>query len=295
MKIAKRIFLFFAVNILIITTITIVTSALGLQPYLQKNGINYSSLIVFCLIWGFGGAFISLALSKVMAKWMMGLKIIDPSTPDHQLRRIVKAVHDYSQKAGIRKMPEVAYYESDELNAFATGPTKNNSLVAVSTGLLSKMSEDEVDGVLAHEVAHIANGDMVTMTLVQGIVNAFVMFLARVIGFFASQFVEDDKKSMTQFGVTLITELLLGFLGLILVSFVSRRREYRADLGGANLASRQKMIGALERLKVNYDIPIADHQPALASLKISGKPKSFLQLFSTHPDLDDRIRALRNH
>lgn len=292
MKFAKRIFLFVATNILIITTISVVMSLLGVQPYLTAKGINYQSLLIYCTIWGFGGAFISLALSRIMAKWMMGVKIIDPETNDRAQRNLVMKVHDFARKAGIEKMPEVGYYEADELNAFATGPTRNRSLVAVSTGLLHNMNENELDGVLAHEVAHIANGDMVTMTLVQGVVNAFVMFLARVIGFFASQFVGEDKRNIVQFGVVIVTEIALGILGMIVVSFFSRAREYRADSGGAALSSRHNMVAALKRLKLNQQIPQAEDQPALASLKISGKAGGFLKLFSTHPDLDDRIRKL---
>lgn len=294
MKIAKRVFLFVAVNILIIGTISITMSILGVQPYLNEKGINYQSLLIFCALWGFGGAFISLALSKVMAKWMMGVKIIADDTRDPELRNLVQKVHAFSRRAGLQKMPEVGYYESADLNAFATGPTKNHSLVAVSTGLLYNMNEQELDGVLAHEVAHIANGDMVTMTLVQGVVNAFVMFLARVIGFFASQFVAEDKRGLVQFGIVIVAEILLGILGMTVVAFFSRIREFRADSGGAKLSSPQNMIAALERLKLNYKIETTEDQPALASLKISGKPGGFLKLFSTHPDLDDRINALRS-
>lgn len=297
MKIAKRVFLFVSVNILVIATLSMVMSVLGVQPYLDAKGINYQSLMIFCLIWGFGGAFISLALSRVMAKWMMGVKLVDPQTSNPELRNLVYKIHGFARKAGIEKMPEVGYYEAEDLNAFATGPTKNRSLVAVSTGLLNSMNEKELDGVLAHEVAHIANGDMVTMTLVQGIVNAFVMFLARVIGFFASQFVDEEKRPMVQFGIVIALEIVLGILGMIVVSAFSRRREYRADSGGAALSSRDSMISALERLKVNVGIPQADDQPAIASLKISGKTGGLLKLFSTHPDLDDRIAKLQavNH
>lgn len=293
MKIAKRVFLFVATNILIIATISIVMSLLGVQPYLDAKGINYQWLMVFCVLWGFGGAFISLLLSKIMAKWMMGVKIIEPDTKDPKLRGLMLKVHGFARKAGIEKMPEVGYYEADDLNAFATGPTKNRSLVAVSTGLLHNMNESELDGVLAHEVAHIANGDMVTMTLVQGVVNAFVMFLARVIGFFASQFVSEDKRHIVQFGVIIACEIALGILGMIVVSAFSRRREYSADLGGASLSTKNDMIAALERLKVNTQRPANEDQPAIASLKISGKPGGFLKIFSTHPDLDDRVRALK--
>ena len=293
MKIAKRIFLFVMTNILIIATLSIMMSLLGVQPYLNAKGIDYRSLLIFCLIWGFGGAFISLTLSRIMAKWMMGVKVIDPQTPDHELQNLLRRVHDFSRKAGIEKMPEVGCYEADDLNAFATGPTKNRALVAVSSGLLRNMSPSELDGVLAHEVAHIANGDMVTMTLVQGVVNTFVMFLARVVGFFASQFVSEDKRNIVQFGVAIALEILLGILGMIVVAFFSRRREYRADKGGAMLSTSENMISALERLKINSQLPQADDQPAIASLKISGKADGFLKLFSTHPNLDDRIQSLK--
>lgn len=293
MRIAKRIFLFVATNILIIATLSIVMSIFGVQPYLDAKGINYQSLLIFCVLWGFGGAFISLALSRVMAKWMMGVKIIDPNTTDYEMRSLVHRVHGFAGRAGLEKMPEVGYYEADDLNAFATGPTRNRALVAVSTGLLRNMNEKELDGVLAHEVAHIANGDMVTMTLVQGVVNAFVMFLARVIGFFASQFVAEDKRNIVQFGLVFVLEIALGILGMIVVAFFSRLREYRADSGGAKLSTRESMIAALERLKVNSQLPQTEEQPAIASLKISGKAGGFLKLFSTHPDLDRRIAALR--
>jgi heat shock protein HtpX len=293
MKMGKRVLLFIATNIVIIGTLSVVMSILGVQPYLDAQGINYQSLMVFCVIWGFGGAFISLAMSRMMAKWMMGVKVIDPGTADHELRNLVSKIHEFSRKAGIEKMPEVGYYESEDLNAFATGPTKNRSLVAVSTGLLRNMNEKELDGVLAHEVAHIANGDMVTMTLVQGVVNAFVMFLARVIGFFASQFVSEDKRNIVQFGVVIAMEICLGILGMIIVSAFSRKREFRADAGGASLSNTSNMISALEKLKLNLQLPQANDQPAVASLKISGKAGGMLRLFSTHPDLDDRIQALR--
>lgn len=294
MKIARRVLLFVATNILIIATISIVMSVLGIQPYLDAKGINYPSLLIFCALWGFGGAFISLALSRVMAKWMMGVKVIDSSTRDPKLQSLVGKVHDFSRRAGLKVMPEVGIYESDELNAFATGPTKNRSLVAVSTGLLERMNSDEVDGVLAHEVAHIANGDMVTMTLVQGVVNAFVMFLARIAGFFASQLAPEEKRPLVQFGVVIALEIVLGILGMVVVAFYSRQREYRADFGGAELSGRERMIAALRRLKENSQISQVEEQPALAALKIDGKPSRFTRLFATHPDLDDRIERLKS-
>ncbi len=293
MKITKRIFLFVAVNILIITTLSIVMSVFNVQPYLDAKGINYQSLMIFCAIWGFGGAFISLAISRMMAKWMMGVKVIDANERDPELRDLVQRVHDFARKANLKTMPEVGIYDSPELNAFATGPSKRRSLVAVSTGLLHNMDRGEVDGVLAHEVAHIANGDMVTMTLVQGVVNAFVMFLARVAGFFASQAVAEEKRPMVQFAVVIALEILLGILGMVVVAFFSRAREYRADAGGAHLSGRDNMVAALERLKANYQLPPMEEQPALATLKISGKAGGLMKLFSTHPDLDDRIMRLR--
>lgn len=294
MKFGKRIFLFFAVNILIVATLSIVTSLFGIQPYLNEKGINYESLIVFALIWGFGGAFISLALSKVMAKWMMGVQIIPTNTTNMTHLKLIDKVHRFSRNAGIQKMPEVGIYESPDLNAFATGPSKNNSLVAVSTGLLENMNEAELDGVLAHEVAHVANGDMVTMTLVQGVVNAFVIFVSRIIAHFASQFVDEEKQNAVRFGVTLVSEILLGILGMLVVSAFSRKREFRADAGGASLAGKNQMIAALQKLQTHYHTDSAqDDQPAIASLKISGKSNGFLRLFSTHPDLEDRILKLK--
>jgi len=292
MRIAKRVLLFVSVNILIITTISIAMSVLGIQPYLDAKGINYQSLLIFCALWGFGGAFLSLALSRLMAKWMMGVRIVDATTRDPVLQGLVSRVHAFSRLAGLKVMPQVGTYESDELNAFATGPTKNRSLVAVSTGLLERMDSNEVDGVLAHEVAHIANGDMVTMTLVQGVVNAFVMFLARIAGFFASQLAPEEKRPLIQFGVVIALEIVLGILGMVVVAYYSRKREYRADRGGAALATRENMIAALRRLKENQVLPQVEGQPMLATLKIDGKAARFAKLFSTHPDLDDRIQAL---
>lgn len=293
MKLGKRIVLFVGVNILIIGTLSIVMSLLGVQPYLTERGINYSSLMVFCALWGFGGAFVSLALSRVIAKWMMGVKIVDIETQDPELRSLVRRVHNFASQARIKTMPEVGIYESEEINAFATGPTRNRSLVAVSTGLLRGMKQNEIDAVLAHEIAHISNGDMVTMTLVQGVVNVFVMFLARVVAFLVSQFVEEERRGMLQFGVIIALEILLGMLGMIVVAAYSRRREYRADEGGASMVGQSNMIAALEKLKSNMRLQKVAEQPALSTLKISGKTKGFMSLFSTHPDLDLRIANLR--
>lgn len=305
MKIAKRIFLFVAVNALVLVTISIVTSLLGLQPYLNQQGINYQSLMVFCLLWGFGGAFISLALSRIMAKWMMGVRVIDPNTSDSELRSLVERVHELARTAGLGKMPEVGIYDSPEVNAFATGPTRNRSLVAVSTGLLRSMNSAQVEGVLAHEIAHVANGDMVTMTLIQGIVNAFVMFFARIIAFALTQAVRDDgARRMVQMIAVIVLEIALSFLGMIVVAYFSRWREFRADSGGAQLAGKERMIAALQGLQRVYAPSMAaaaatgansgTNQAAYDTLKISGKSSGLMQLFATHPSLDKRIARLQS-
>ena len=286
----KRIFLFVLTNILIIVTISIVTNLLGLQPYLRSGGIDLISLAVFCLIWGMGGAFISLLLSKFMAKMMMGVEIIEPNDP--QFGWLVRKVHNIARKAGISTMPEVGIYDSPELNAFATGPTKNNALVAVSTGLLQNMDEDALEGVLGHEVAHIANGDMVTMTLLQGIINAFVMFFARVIAFVVSTAIKDDDvRYFVQFALIIVLEIALSFLAMFVIAWFSRYREYRADEGGARLTSRTSMINALKTLKNYYEIE-DPRGKELAAFKISNK-SGLLALLSTHPPLEERIARLQ--
>jgi heat shock protein HtpX len=295
MQMAKRVGLFIVTNILIISTLTIVMNVLGLEPYLTERGLNYGSLLVFCAVWGFGGAFISLALSRKMAKWMMGVQVIDPKSTNAENRALVERVHALARKAKLKAMPEVGIYDSPEVNAFATGPSQSRSLVAVSTGLMERMDDVEIEGVLAHEIAHIANGDMVTMTLVQGVVNAFVMFIARIAAHFVASFVDDEKKPWVQFGATLVFEVILGFLGLIVASSFSRAREYRADIGAARLSGSDKIISALVRLKQISERPdfAIDDQPALATLKISGKQPGFARWFSTHPPLEDRILRLQ--
>lgn len=275
-------------------TISLVTNLLGLKPYLHKQGIDYTQLMLFCLVWGFGGAFISLLLSKTMAKWMMGVKIIDPQTHNQTENHLLQTVHRLATQAGISRMPEVGIYDSPEVNAFATGPTKNRALVAVSSGLLQRMSPAQVEGVLGHEVAHVANGDMVTMTLVQGIINAFVMFFARIIAYAASQFVREDSRRMVQMLVTIVLEIAFSILGAMVVATFSRWREFRADAGGANLAGRGKMIEALKGLQRTLEIAQVDDNQAVAAFKISGKKNKFLQLLSTHPPLEERIRRLEN-
>lgn len=297
----KRIGLFLMVNILVVATISIVLNVLGVKPYLTAKGIDYSALMVFCLIWGFGGAFISLGLSRIMAKWMMGVKVIPADTRDAQLHELVQTVHELSRAAGLPKMPEVGIYESPEINAFATGPSKSRSLVAVSSGLLQRMSQNEVRGVLAHEVAHVANGDMVTMTLIQGIVNAFVMFLARAIAFALTMARGNDEEESSQAGppmayylTSFVLEVVFMILGSMVVAWFSRYREFRADAGGAKLAGKDSMIQALQRLQQNFDEIDPTAQPAVQAMKISARPGGWMKLFSSHPPLELRIERLRN-
>lgn len=292
MKMAKRIGLFVGVNLAIVLTITTVTSLLGIQPYLSNRGIDLQALALFCLLWGFGGAFISLAISRITATWMMGVKVIDPMTRDASERWLVDRVHALAKGAKLPAMPQVGIYDSDEVNAFATGPTKSRALVAVSTGLLSLMNRDEAEGVLGHEVAHIANGDMVTMTLVQGVVNAFVMFFARIIAWSVSQFVDEEKRHWVHFAAVFVLEMVFSILGMFVVAAFSRAREYRADAGGATLAGRANMIAGLKKLKRTVELT-DDAQPSLATMKISsGKSGGLMAWLSTHPDLDERIRRL---
>lgn len=290
----KRFFLFALTNILVMVTISIVMRVLGIGNYLTAAGIDYSALMVFCLLWGFVGSGVSLLLSKFMAKRMTGLEIVDGRG---QYADLVNRVHGFARAAGLTTMPEVGVYQSPEVNAFATGPSRNNSLVAVSTGLLSKMTSEEVDGVLAHEVAHIANGDMVTMALVQGVVNAFVMFFARVAAFAIQNAMQGDRdddrpasSGMAYHLTVMVLEVLFSFLGMFVVAYFSRLREFRADKGGAQFAGKQKMVGALRRLKTQIDF-VDDSQDALKTMKISSK-KGLANFLSTHPSLDDRIAAL---
>ncbi|MBF0491514.1 MAG: protease HtpX [Deltaproteobacteria bacterium] len=292
----KRIFLFAVVNILVVLTLSTLLSVLGVHPYLSKHyGIDYQSLAIFCLVWGMGGALISLALSRVMAKWIMGVQVIDPSQATGEWASLVQRVHRLAQAAGFSTMPQVGVYQSEELNAFATGPTRSRALVAVSTGLLRRMEDSEVDGVLGHEITHIANGDMVTMTLLQGILNAFVMFLARVIAFAVSQNVKEESRYWVRFLVTFVLEMTLSLFGFLVLAAFSRWREYRADKGGATLAGRQNMISALQALQRYVEIRESNESPAIANFKISGKTTSFLSLLATHPPLEQRIERLRQY
>ncbi|MGR3973095.1 MAG: protease HtpX [Candidatus Rhabdochlamydia sp.] len=303
MAFLKRIILFFAVNTLVVISISIILNLLQVKPYLQQHGIDYKNLMIFCAIWGGAGAFISLSLSRIMAKWMMGVKVIDQMTSDPQLQRVLQTVEKLSRSAYLSSTPEVGVYESLEVNAFATGPSRKRSLVAVSRGLLNQMSQKELEGVLGHEIAHIVNGDMVTMTLVQGVINAFVMFFARILAFALSGMLSQNNKQkssrtspyMYSFFV-MIFELIFMFLGMLVIAAYSRFREFRADQGGALIAGKEQMIAALTALKrVIYRADPKAEKPAFEAMKIASyKPSQLQKLFSTHPSLDDRIERL-NH
>ena len=290
--IAKRVFLFTIVNILILTTLNIVFT-LGLSFFgIQLGEMQY--LIGLYAMFGMGGAFISLGLSRIMAKMMMKVQVIDPQRASGRERELVDMVHDFARRAKLPKMPEVGIYPSPEINAFATGPTKSRALVAVSSGLLERMDKDQIAGVLGHEVAHIANGDMVTMTLIQGVINTLVLIAARLIAVVVSQNVDEKARHGVQLGVYFGLQIVLSILGSLVVNYFSRRREFRADTGGARLAGKDKMIAALKGLSMVYGRQEEeDEHQSLAALKISGKPSSRMALlFATHPPLTDRIQAL---
>ena len=285
---AKRVVLFLVTNLAIVLTLSIILSLLGVGRYIGPNGIDLGSLAIFCFVWGMGGAFISLAISRWTAKRMTGVKLVDGRSGDATADWLYATVAQLTQKANL-PMPEVGIYPSEEVNAFATGPSKKRSLVAVSSGLLRSMRREEVEGVLAHEVAHIANGDMVTMTLLQGIVNAFVMFLARIIAYaLTNRGSRDDRSAAPSYMLVWVLELVLGVIGMIVVAWFSRQREFRADHGGATLAGKADMLAALRRLGANRGLIDPSHE-SLATMKISGK---WTGLFSTHPPLEQRIAVL---
>lgn len=293
LKWGRRILLFVAVNILVMVTISLVLNLLGVRPYLTARGIDYNSLMFFCLVWGFGGALISLALSKFMAKWMMRIQVIDPENPGGAEERwLVSTVQRLAKDAGL-STPEIGIYESPDPNAFATGPTRYNSLVAVSTGLFQRMGKDEIEGVLGHELTHVANGDMVTMTLLQGVINAFVMFFSRVIAFALTRNDRDDRGGsyMMQYMLTMVLEMAFGVLGMIPLMAFSRWREFRADAGGAKLAGKSKMINALKALGAAQQLPPVSEPSALAAFKISSR--GGFSLFASHPSLEVRIERLQ--
>lgn len=293
MQFFKRFGYFILTNLMVMVTIGIAWSLIS--HFLGLAGINQylPTLMAFCLVWGMGGAFISLLMSKFAAKTFYGVKIIDPNTNQPELRQLVEKVHELARRAQLPKMPEVGIYESNDVNAFATGPSKKKSLVAVSTGLLQRMEAREVEGVLGHEVAHIANGDMVTMTLIQGVVNAFAMFFSRLLANALASNVDEKYRGIVHFLCVIVGDIVFTLLGSIVVNFYSRKREFRADAGSAKISSSTNMIAALRRLQSLHEAPPSSDD-ALATLKISGREKkgSIADLFMTHPALSDRIQAL---
>jgi heat shock protein HtpX len=287
----KRIVLFVVTNLAVMLVLGLAVHLLGLNRFLTANGLNLPMLLGFAAVMGFGGAFISLLMSKPMAKWTTRAQVINNSAdPTH--RWIVQTVERFAQKAGIG-MPEVAIYEG-EANAFATGAFKNSALVAVSTGLLQNMTKDEVEAVIGHEVAHVANGDMVTLALVQGVMNTFVVFLSRVIGYFVDRVIlknDRDGVGIGYYVTTIVLDIVLGVLAAIVVSWVSRQREFRADADAARLMGRkQPMINALARLG---GLEPGALPQTMQNMGISSKPSGLMALFSSHPPIEDRIRALQ--
>jgi heat shock protein HtpX len=268
-----------------------VLGILGIGRYTGPNGLDVGALATFCFIWGMAGSFISLQLSRWMAKRAMGVRLVDGASGSEELDWLYRTVERQTRQAQL-PMPEVGVYDSNEINAFATGPSKSRSLVAVSSGLLRAMRRDEAEGVLAHEVTHIANGDMVTLTLLQGVINAFVMFLARIVAYaIASRGnSRDDRSPMLEFMIVIVMQIVFGILGSMVIAWFSRQREFRADRGGAQLAGRDRMIGALRRLAANREAVEPAHQE-LAAFKINNTSR-WLALLSTHPPLEVRIAAL---
>ena len=289
----KRVLLFLATNIAVLVVLSVVLSLIGFEGILDEQGIDLDlgSLLVFAALFGFGGSFISLAISKWSAKRMTGAKVI--TQPSGQVETwLMETVRRQAREAGIG-MPEVAIYDAPEPNAFATGARRDNALVAVSTGLLRGMRREEVEAVLAHEISHVANGDMVTLTLIQGVVNTFVIFFSRVIGHLVDRLVfrTESGHGPGFWIVTIVAQIFLGILASMIVMWFSRQREFRADAGGARLAGRERMVAALERLKQGHNAALPDQ---LSAFGISGHRASGLKrLFMTHPPLDERIAALR--
>ncbi|MBU0620693.1 MAG: protease HtpX [Gammaproteobacteria bacterium] len=291
----KRIFLFILTNIAVLAVISITLRILGVDRVLDESGaINFNALMILSAVIGFSGSIISLFMSKWMAKRSVGAHVIEnPQDPTE--RWLVQTVQRQAQLAGIG-MPEVAIYDAPDVNAFATGWNRNDSLVAVSTGLLRNMSRDEAEAVLGHEISHVANGDMVTLALIQGVVNTFVVFFAKLFGILVDRvLLKNDGRNgpgIGAFVAEIAAQVVLGILASIIVRWFSRQREFRADAGGANLAGRQKMIAALERLKVNHEQAAAMPENMSAMAISSGG--GFSRLFMTHPPLDERIEALRS-
>lgn len=291
----KRILLFVATNIAVLFVLSIVLRLFGVDSFLDKSGtgLNMYSLLIFAAVFGFGGSFISLAMSKWMAKRMMGAKVITNPRSVTEIW-LVDTVKKLAMASNVG-MPEVAVFDSPAPNAFATGMSRNKALVAVSTGLLNSMKKEEVEAVLGHEMSHVTNGDMINLTLIQGVVNTFVIFLSRVVGYFVDRVIlknEEEGRGIGFFVTTIIAQIVFGILASIIVMWFSRQREFSADAGGAKLAGTQSMIAALERLKESVAQPLPNQMSAFG---INGKPSkhNLMLLFMSHPPLDDRIEALK--
>lgn len=292
----KRILLFVGTNLAILLVLGIVMGILDSAGVFQDMPFSWLPLLIIAAVFGFGGSFISLALSKKIAKWSTGAQVIESPRNDAE-RWLLQTVTDLSRKAHIGR-PEVAIFDAPEINAFATGMNKNNALVAVSTGLLRKMPPEEAEAVVGHEIAHVANGDMVTLSLIQGVLNTFVIFFARLVGFAVDSFLRGGRDSRGGFGIgywvaTIAAEIVFGIVATIIVMWFSRYREFRADAGGASLAGRPKMVAALERLRAEHE---PSHLPdSMAAFGIKGGRKGgLMNLFRSHPPLEDRIAALRS-
>ena len=290
----KRVLLFLVTNVAVVLVLGVVLSLLGVDRILDEQGVGLDmrSLLVFAAVFGMGGSFISLAMSKWIAKRMMGAQVIASPRSETEVW-LFETVRRQAGQAGIG-MPEVAVFDSPDPNAFATGMRRNSALVAVSTGLLRSMNREEVEAVLGHEISHVANGDMVTLSLIQGVVNTFVIFLSRIVGYFVDRVVlkNEEGHGIGFFITTIVAQIVFGILASVIVMWFSRRREYRADAGGARLAGVGSMIAALESLQRSTFDPLPDQMQAFG---ISGKPgkNSLKLLFMTHPPLEDRIEALK--
>ncbi len=289
----KRVILFLVTNLAVMLVLSVTASILGINRYMTANGLNFGMLLMFCALMGFGGSFISLLMSKTIAKWSTGARVIEQPQNSTEMW-LVDTVNRLATRAGL-SMPEVAVYDGPP-NAFATGASKSNSLVAVSTGLLQGMTREEVEAVLAHEVAHIANGDMVTLTLIQGVVNTFVMFFARIVGYFVDSALRRNNEQSSGPGIgymvtVVVCEIVFGILASIIVMYFSRQREYRADAGAASLmGSPTPMIGALRRLGGMESDGLPQN---LQASGIAGR-ESWMGLFSSHPSIESRIASLQN-
>lgn len=290
MAMLGRMFLFVLVNFLVVITVSVVMNVCGVKPYLNQYGLDIPSLAISCALYGMTASLVSLFLSRWMVKWQVGVQVIPQDTRDPVLSQLVAIVHNLARKANL-PMPEVGIYDSPDPNAFATGPAKSMALVAVSTGLLSRMNIDEIEGVLAHEISHISNGDMVTMSLLQGVINAFVLFLATVVAYLLTRGSDRDRGPNFMFSIVqFVMQIIFMALGSIVVCWFSRWREYRADAGSAMLAGKQKMIGALQELQRSYELIPANQRPAVQAFQISSR--GGFNLWADHPPLEDRIRRL---